>query len=66
MCLKGLDPEYAAQHLRDLARLRRVKEEIHREYEQPLDVEAAAGETDRRRDDRPHALHATAGSQSGR
>src|SRR6267143_7294636 len=32
----------AAQHLYDLARLRRVRDRIDREYEQPLDVEALA------------------------
>src|SRR5215210_1505014 len=32
----------AAQHLRDLARLRRVRDRIDREYDQPLDVEALA------------------------
>ena len=32
----------AAQHLRDLARLRRVRDRIDREYEQPLDVEELA------------------------
>ena len=32
----------AAQHLRDLARLRRVRDRIDREYAQPLDVEALA------------------------
>jgi transcriptional regulator GlxA family with amidase domain len=32
----------AAQHLLDLARLRRVRDRIDREYEQPLDVEALA------------------------
>src|SRR5690349_22899857 len=32
----------AAQHLSDLARLRRVRERIDREYQQPLDVEALA------------------------
>ena len=32
----------AAQHLRDLARLRRVRDWIDREYAQPLDVEALA------------------------
>src|SRR6266511_5297377 len=32
----------AAQHLRDLARLRRVRDRIDREYAQPLDVEARA------------------------
>ena len=32
----------AAQHLRDLARLRRVRDQIDREYSQPLDVEALA------------------------
>ena len=30
----------AAPHLRDLARLRRVRDRIDREYAQPLDVEA--------------------------
>ncbi len=32
----------AAHHLRDLARLRRVRDRIDREYAQPLDVEALA------------------------
>ncbi len=32
----------APQHLRDLARLRRVRDRIDREYAQPLDVEALA------------------------
>ncbi|MEV6106982.1 helix-turn-helix transcriptional regulator [Streptomyces sp. NPDC051940] len=32
----------ATQHLRDLARLRRVKDRIDREYAQPLDVAALA------------------------
>ena len=32
----------AAQRLTDLARLRRVRDRIDREYEQPLDVEALA------------------------
>jgi len=32
----------AAEHLRDLAWLRRVRDRIDREYEQPLDVEALA------------------------
>lgn len=31
-----------AQHLRELARLRRVRDRIDRDYEQPLDVEALA------------------------
>jgi AraC-like DNA-binding protein len=31
-----------AEHLRDLARLRRVRDRIDREYVQPLDVEALA------------------------
>ena len=31
-----------AQHLLDLARLRRVRDRIDREYAQPLDVEALA------------------------
>jgi AraC-like DNA-binding protein len=32
----------AAQHLRDLERLRRVRDRIDREYAQPLDLEALA------------------------
>jgi AraC-like DNA-binding protein len=32
----------AVQHLRDLARLRRIRDRIDREYAQPLDVEALA------------------------
>ena len=32
----------AAKHLRDLARLRRVRDRIDREYTQPLDIEALA------------------------
>ena len=32
----------AAQHLRDLAQLRRVRDRMDREYAQPLDVEALA------------------------
>src|SRR5438046_9487755 len=32
----------SSPHLRDLARLRRVRDRIDREYEQPLDVEALA------------------------
>ena len=32
----------AAQHLRDLARLRRVRDRIDRDYAEPLDVEALA------------------------
>jgi AraC-like DNA-binding protein len=32
----------AAEHLRELARLRRVRDRIDREYPQPLDVEALA------------------------
>jgi AraC-like DNA-binding protein len=32
----------SAQHLRELARLRRVRDRIDREYAQPLDVEALA------------------------
>ena len=35
-------PTTAQQHLRDLARLRRVRDRIDREYAQPLDVEALA------------------------
>ena len=34
----------ATQHLRDLARLRRVRDRIDREYAQPLDVEALASD----------------------
>ena len=43
----------AAQHLRDLARLRRVRDRIDREYAQPLDVEALA-----------HGAHMSAGHLS--
>src|SRR6188472_1319100 len=32
----------SAQHLQDLARLRRIRDRIDREYAQPLDVEALA------------------------
>ena len=35
----------AAQHLLDLAWLRRVRDRIDREYAQPLDVEALARST---------------------
>jgi AraC-like DNA-binding protein len=35
-------PAAEAQHLRDLARLRAVRDRIDREYAQPLDVEALA------------------------
>jgi AraC-like DNA-binding protein len=35
-------PAAAQQHLQDLARLRRVRDRIDREYAQPLDVEALA------------------------
>ena len=42
-----------AQHLRDLARLRRVRDRIDREYAQPLDVEALA-----------HGAHMSAGHLS--
>src|SRR5437867_10851760 len=39
----GVKPHPAsAPHLRDLARLRRVRDRIDREYAQPLDVEALA------------------------
>ena len=46
-CHVTYDPEVtsrpaAAQHLSDLARLRRVRDRIDREYAQPLDVEALA------------------------
>jgi AraC-like DNA-binding protein len=36
------DGPVAAEHLRDLARLRRVRDRIDRDYAQPLDVEALA------------------------
>jgi transcriptional regulator GlxA family with amidase domain len=36
----------AAQHLLDLARLRRVRDRMDREYAQPLDVEALARSVD--------------------
>ena len=38
----NLPPDVAAVHLRDLARLRRVRDRIDREYAKPLDVEALA------------------------
>src|SRR6059036_1301605 len=39
----GVKPHAAStQHLRDLARLRRVRDRIDRDYAQPLDVEALA------------------------
>jgi AraC-like DNA-binding protein len=38
----GVTSNAGAQHLRDLARLRRVRDRIDREYAQPLDVEALA------------------------
>jgi AraC-like DNA-binding protein len=37
-----VSPSRAADDLRDLARLRRVRDRIDREYAQPLDVEALA------------------------
>src|SRR5256886_9097646 len=42
MILQVTSSPAAAQHLRDLARLRRVRDRIDREYAQPLDVEALA------------------------
>ena len=38
----NLPPDTDAVHLRDLARLRRVRDRIDREYAKPLDVEALA------------------------
>lgn len=35
-------PDDATQHLRELAKLRRIRDRIDREYAQPLDVEALA------------------------
>jgi AraC-like DNA-binding protein len=46
-------PAASPQHLRDLAWLRRVRDRIDREYEQPLDVEALA-----------HGAHMSAGHLS--
>lgn len=46
-------PRVAAPHLRDLARLRRVRDRIDREYARPLDVEALA-----------HGVHMSAGHLS--
>jgi AraC-like DNA-binding protein len=40
--LQVSSPSASAQHLRDLALLRRVRDRIDREYAQPLDVEALA------------------------
>ena len=48
----------AEQHLRDLARLRRVRDRIDREYAQPLDDEALA------RDAHMSAGHSAASSGS--
>ena len=42
MISKATSTPAAAQHLRDLARLRRVRDRIDRDYAQPLDVEALA------------------------
>jgi AraC-like DNA-binding protein len=43
--ISGVTSRAGPEHLRDLARLRRVRDRIDREYAQPLDVEAlAAGE----------------------
>jgi transcriptional regulator GlxA family with amidase domain len=39
-CVTGTPPD--TQHLRDLARLRRVRDRMDREYAQPLDLEALA------------------------
>ena len=36
------DPRVTREHLQDLARLRRVRDRIDREYAKPLDVEALA------------------------
>jgi AraC-like DNA-binding protein len=42
MILRVTSASAAAQQLRDLALLRRVRDRIDREYDQPLDVEALA------------------------
>jgi transcriptional regulator GlxA family with amidase domain len=42
MILPMISTPAEAQHLRDLARLRRVRDRMDREYAQPLDVEALA------------------------
>ncbi|GAB3157439.1 helix-turn-helix transcriptional regulator [Micromonospora sonneratiae] len=42
MISKVTSTSAAVQHLRDLARLRRVRDRIDREFAQPLDVEALA------------------------
>ena len=42
MILRVTSGPASEQHLRDLARLRRVRDRIDREYAQPLDVEALA------------------------
>jgi AraC-like DNA-binding protein len=42
MISKMTNTPAAIQHLRDLARLRRVRDRIDRDYAQPLDVEALA------------------------
>ena len=40
--ISGVTSRAGAEHLRDLARLRRVRDRIDREYAQPLNVEALA------------------------
>src|SRR6476661_6588502 len=40
--IPGVTSRAGPEHLRDLARLRRVRDRIDREYAQPLDVEALA------------------------
>ncbi len=42
MILRVTSRPAAAQHLLDLARMRRVRDRINRDYAQPLDVEALA------------------------
>ena len=46
-----------AQHLRDLARLRQVRDRIDREYAQPLDVEALARDAHMSAGHLQHPLH---------
>jgi AraC-like DNA-binding protein len=42
MILRGTSGHAEARHLRDLARLRGVRDRMDREFAQPLDVEALA------------------------
>ncbi len=51
----------AAQHLRDLARLRRIRDRIDREQAQPLDVDTLAREAQMSAGHLTHAFRAAYG-----